>query len=214
MSQKNKTLKQPAKVKTTVHLKAFSFLNTKKSDFNILTFLLLYVVLLQGFYLYVGITSEGGKLFSPFLNKYADFPGWLSMGIAGSSKLLLEICGFDVYQLNAANITITGSKGVTLAFGCLGAGAMSLWIAFIVAHKADFGFKFKWIVAGLGIICFVNTLRVVMIALSNHYHWTYIRHFNAHTSFNMVTYAVIVLLMYIFVRRYNHLKKKTAPLIT
>ena len=171
-------------------------------------------MLLQGFYFYVGITSEGGKLFSPFLNKYADFPGWLSMIIADLSKLLLEIGGFNVYQLNAANITIAGSRGVTLAFGCLGAGAMSLWIAFIVAHKADIYFKLKWIVAGLGIICFVNTLRVVMIALSNHYHWTYVRHFNAHTSFNMVTYAIIILLMYIFVRRYNHLKKKLSTSTT
>ena len=207
---KNKTLKQPVKLKNPVHLKASSFLNTGKSDFNVIKFLLLYVLLLQGFYLYVGITSEGGKLFSHFLNKYADFPSWLSITIAGLSKLVLEVCGFNVYQINAANITIAGSRGVTLAFGCLGAGAMSLWVAFIVAHKAGIGFKLKWMAAGLGLICFINTLRAVMIALSNHYHWTYIRHFDAHTSFNMVTYAFIVLLMYIFVRRYNRVKEKKA----
>lgn len=187
-----------------------SVFSTKKPDFNIFQFLVLYMLLIQGFYAYIGITSEGGKLFSPFLNKYANFPGWLSIAIAQFSRILLQLSGYTVYQLNPANVTIQGARGVTIAWACLGAGAMSLWVAFIVAHKVNIRFKLKWIIAGLGLICLINTLRVALIALSNYYHWTYIRHFDAHSSFNMLTYAFIILLMYIFVRRYNYLKKKIA----
>lgn len=158
----------------------------------------------------MGITSEGGKLFSPFLNKYANLPQWFSMAIAGSSRLLLQLTGYTVYQLNTTNITLAGGGSVNIAWACLGAGAMSLWAAFIAAHKTALRVKLKWIATGLMLICFINILRVVMITLSIHYHWSYIRHFDAHSSFNIVTYAFIVLLMYIFVRRYNYLKKKIA----
>ena len=167
----------------------------------------MYLLLLKGFYAYIGITSEGGKLFSPFLTKYANFPEWLCMVIAGASKFFLEICGYDVYQRNPTNITIAGGGGVTIAWACLGAGAMSLWVGFIIAHRVALRFKLKWIAVGLGLICFINVLRIMMVALSIHYHWSYIMHFDAHTSFNIVTYSIIALLMYLFVRRYNYAKK-------
>lgn len=189
-------------------MKAIQFIGTKKTGFSIFQFLILYILLLRSFYVYIGITSEGGKLFSPFLTQYINFPQWLCMALAGASKFLLEACGYDVYQRNLANIAIAGGGGVTIAWACLGAGAMSLWVAFIIAHRAAIRFKLKWVAVGIGLICFINILRIMMITLSIHYHWTYIRHFDAHTSFNIVTYAFIILLMYIFVRRYNHLNKK------
>ncbi len=182
----------------------------KGSAFNIIKFLVIFVLLLEGFYFYIAITSEGGRLFSPFLSKYLNFPDWLSMTITKFSKFLLEISGYRIYQKTPTNITITGSRGVNLDWACLGAGAMSLWVAFIAAHRCVVKFKLKWIAAGIGLICFVNTLRVVMIALSNHYHWVYIRHFDAHTSFNILTYTIVLLLMYLFVRSYNLLKKDSS----
>jgi exosortase/archaeosortase family protein len=203
-------LKTQTKLKPLFNLKTFSFKNAKKTDFNVIKFLVIYIVLLQSFYLYVGITSEGGKLFSPFLSKYLNFPGWLTYVIAGLSKFFLSVAGYTIYQQNAANITITGSRGVTIAWACLGAGAMSLWIAFIAAHRGSFKYKTVWIFGGLVLICLVNAARVAMIALSNYHHWLYLQHFNAHTSFNIVTYAVILLFMYVFARSYNKTKQHIA----
>jgi exosortase/archaeosortase family protein len=180
----------------------------KKTEFNILLFLLLYLVLKYGFYLYVGFVTPGGKLFFSFPERYLNFPYWLTVAVAKLSKLLLEICGYAVYQKNAANITIEGSRGVTLAWGCLGAGAISLWIAFITAHRTKDGYKLKWIVAGCLLIFIVNILRIDMIALSNYYNWKYFQSFNAHTSFDALTYAIILLIMLVFVISYNKKKKK------
>ena len=200
-------MKLQTKFRSPFYLKVTQTLSTKKTGFSIFQFLILYLLLLRIFYAYIGITSEGGKLFSPFLSKYANFPEWLCMAITGASKFLLQVLGYSVSQRTPTNITLAGGGGVNLAWACLGAGAMSLWAAFIVAHRATISFKLKWITGGLGLICFLNVLRVIMIVLSSHYHWTYIRHFDAHTSFNAVTYTCIVLLMYIFVRNYNRKKE-------
>lgn len=178
----------------------------KKTDFNILKFLLVFIVLLQGFYLYIGITTQGGKLFSPFLANYLNVPEWLTQLVSKSSKFLLELCGYAVQEKERANITIAGSRGVTIAWGCLGAGAMFLWIGFVVAHRCAVKYKLKWAGIGLGLIFIVNILRVSMIVLSNHYHWTYIRNLNAHTSYNVLTYIIIIVMMYVFVKKFNKQK--------
>ena len=185
----------------------------KKSDFNIIKFLVIFIVLLQGFYLYVGITTSGGKLFFPALAKYLNIPQWLTLVVSKSSKILLELCGYSVYENGEANLTITGSRGVTIAWGCLGAGAMSLWIAFIIAHRSAVKYKLKWIFVGLILIFITNILRIMMIVLSNHYAWSNFIKLNAHTSFNLLTYTIILLLMLIFVRNYNKQNKQLKKLV-
>ena len=182
----------------------------KRSDFNIIIFLAVFLLLKEGFYFYVGLTTPGGRLFSPFLATYANIPYWFTVATAKSSKLLLEIGDYTVYQKDAANITISGSRGVTLAWGCLGMEALSVWFAFITAHRCGIKYKLKWIVAGIVLIFIVNTLRIVMIALSNFYKWSYFQSFNAHRSFNTLTYCIIILLMLIFV--YNYRKSKRSIL--
>ncbi len=203
-------MKQETKVKKPPIFKSAVFFKTQKSEFNILLFVLLYVLLLQGFYLYVGITSEGGKLFWPFLRNYLNFPQWFTIVIAKTSKFLLQLSGYTVYQRSASNITIAGGRGVTIAWACLGAGAMSLWVAFITAHKAAIKYKIKWILPGIILICLVNVFRIITIALSYHYNWQYPLHFDAHTSFNVLTYMVILIFMYLFARNYSRTKSKTA----
>jgi exosortase/archaeosortase family protein len=180
----------------------------RKSEFNTLLFLALYCILKYGFYVYVGLTTTGGRLSFPFLANYINVPEWLTLGVAQSSKLLLQAGGYLVYQKSPANVTISGSRGVTLAWGCLGIGAISLWIAFITAHRRTAAwYKLKWIVAGVVLIFLVNVIRIDMIALSNYYRWAYFQSFNAHTGFDAITYLVILLMMIIFVMRYNRGKK-------
>ena len=180
-------------------------MNVRNSQFNVLKFLVIFLILLEGFYAYVGITTKDGKLFSLFLNKYANFPEWVCIGVIGIAKLLLKAAGFVTYQRDVTTLAIEGSGGVNLAWGCLGAGAISLWIAFIAAHKCNFRFKLKWTSAGIIFIFIVNAIRVAMIVLSNHYRWTYLVDFDAHSSFNALTYLIILGLMWIFARRYKHL---------
>jgi exosortase/archaeosortase family protein len=180
----------------------------KRSEFNIILFVLLYFFIKYAFYFYVGLATPGGKLYLPWLEAYANFPYWLSVVVAKISAWSLTLLGYSVYQLGADNVSITGSRGVTIAWGCLGIGAIGLWIAFITAHKAKLKFKLKWVLWGVAAIFMVNIIRIDMIALSNHYNWKYWMSFNAHTSFDILTYAVILIFMLIFVLLYNKNKKK------
>jgi len=182
----------------------------KKSDFNILRFLALFIILIEGFYLYVGIISTGGKFYSPFLAQYFNFPYWLTIAVAKSSALFLEISGYSVHQANAANISINGATGVTIAWPCLGVAPISLWIGFVAAHRYKTSYKLKWIMAGVGVIFLVNVLRIAVIVLSNYHKWFYLEHFNAHTSFNILAYAIILLMMFVFIKHFNFKKNARA----
>jgi exosortase/archaeosortase family protein len=130
------------------------------------------------------------------------------MIVAKQSTWLLKITGYNAYQKNPANVSIHGSGGVTIIWGCVGVGVMFLWFSFIVAHKAKFIYKLKWVVAGIALIFIVNIIRIVLIVLSFFYHWKYIQSFNAHATFNTITYIIIIILMIIFVLSYNKLERK------
>lgn len=180
----------------------------KKINFNVIYFLAIFVILYYGFIIYVGLSTPGGKIYSPFLYSYLNIPDWLSMIVAKASTLLLKVLGYDAYQRSVINVTIRGSHGATIAWGCIGTGVMSIWFSFIAAHKAKFTYKLKWISSGILLIFFFNIFRIAFIVLSYHYNWKYFQSFNAHATYNTVTYIIIIILMIIFVLSYNRLVKK------
>ena len=180
----------------------------KKSNFNIIYFLIIFFILYYGFIIYVGLSTKGGKIYSSFLYSYLDIPDWLSMFVAKASTLLLKLFGYNAYQRSPVNITIRGSHGATIAWGCIGVDVMFLWFAFIVAHKAKPVYKLKWIIAGIFLIFLFNILRISFIVLSYKYNWTYFQSFNAHSTFNFITYVIIILLMGFFVFNYNKFQRQ------
>ncbi|MBS1745630.1 MAG: archaeosortase/exosortase family protein [Bacteroidetes bacterium] len=180
----------------------------KRSEFNIILFLFLYFFIKYGFYFYIGLATPGGNVHISFLEQYANIPYWITLIASDLSALSLKLFGYEVHQYGADNVTIAGSKGVTIAWGCLGIGAIGLWIAFIVAHKAKVKFKLKWILAGVVAIYLINIIRIDMIALSNHYNWKYLQSFNAHESFDILSYAVILVFMLVFILIYKKNKIK------
>ncbi len=180
----------------------------KKISFNVVYFLIVFFILYYGFIIYVGLSTPGGKIYSSFLYSYLNIPDWLSAIVAKSSTFLLKVIGYSAYQRSPVNVTIRGSRGVTIAWGCIGVSVMFLWFAFIVAHKAKVAYKLKWIVSGIVLIFVFNIIRIASIVLSYFYHWSYFQSFNAHTTFNTFTYVIIIILMIIFVINYNKLQKK------
>ena len=180
----------------------------KKSNFSIVYFLFIFFILYYGFIIYVGLSTPGGKIYSSFLYSYLNIPDWMSMFVAKASTLLLKILGYDAYQKSAVNVSIHRSRGVTIAWGCIGMAVMFLWFAFIVAHRANFIYKLKWIAAGIILIFLFNIIRITSIVLSYFYNWTYIQSFNAHSTFNFITYIIVILLMGLFIFNYNKMEKK------
>ena len=192
--------------------KEFESFMKSKSTFNIIQFLLVYALLSGWFYCFIGITSPGGKAYSPFLDQYLNVTSWLTWFIARSGMALLKLAGFTVYQRAPNNVTITGSRGVTILWACLGFGVMSFWTAFVTAHKASWQYKLKWCITGLSIIIVLNIVRITLIAVANHYHWLAITQLEPHATFNIVSYIILFILIGWFVWCYKqHEKRRITP---
>ena len=175
----------------------------KNQTFNVLQFVIVFALLTIFFYSYIGIISPGGKTYNAFLNRYADFPAWLTYFICKSAKKILEIFGYEVYQKKLNNVTITGGRGVNIIWACLGFGVMSFWVALVTAHRGTWMYKLKWSVIGVVSITAINILRIVLIALALHHNWRTFNAIEPHRAFNIVSYIVILFLAFWFTRRHK-----------
>ena len=185
----------------------FKSLNSK-SSFNIPIFLLTYALLSLWFYCFIGITSPGGKGYSPFIDHYLNITTWLTWFISKTTLFILKWIGFSAYQRAPNNVTIIGSRGVTILWACLGFGVMSFWTAFITAHRADWKYKLKWIGGGVSSIILLNIIRIALIALANHYHWLAVTSLEPHETFNVVSYIILFMMIGLFVWRYKQYEKQ------
>ena len=78
----------------------------KKVKFSIPVFLGIFIILLQGFYIYVGLTTKDGRIYSAFLEHYANFPFWLSAFVARCAAVLLQVAGYPVQQTSVVNTMV------------------------------------------------------------------------------------------------------------
>ena len=175
----------------------------KNNTFHLLRFAFVFLVVSFAFYSYIGIISPGGKMYSRFLENYANLPAWFTYLICQGAKGLLQAGGYEVYQRGWNNITIRGSRGVNIIWACLGFRVMSFWAAFIVAHVANWKYKLKWILVGISLITSINIIRIALIALANHLNWKAFKAVEPHLAFNLVSYIAIFLLMFWFIKKYK-----------
>ncbi len=184
----------------------------RKSSFNVILFLFVFFLLETAFTVYVGILSPGGKIYSPFLDRYANVPAWFTYFICKCAKALLQLSGYNVYQKALNNITITGSRGVNIIWACLGFGVMSFWTAFVISHSAGWKYKLKWVLTGLSIITGINIIRIALIALGLHHNWKVFNAIEPHFAFNVVCYIAIFSLTVWFVMQYKTYRKNYVKL--
>lgn len=179
-------------------------------NFHILRFILVYALLTGWFYCFIGVTSPGGKVYSAFLDDYLNIPRWLTWFISKSSLGALKLAGFKVYQRAPNNVTIIGSRGVSIIWACLGFGVMSFWTAFVTAHTARWQYNLKWCLSGIAIITALNILRIILIALGNHYHWVAFNTIEPHQAFTIASYVVLFLMVVWFTRHFRRSVKDNA----
>lgn len=175
----------------------------KNATFHIPKFVIVFLALTVFFYGYIGVISPGGKTYSPFLDKYANFPEWLTYFICKSAKAFLELLGYSVYQKKPNNVTIHGSRGVNIIWACLGLGVLSFWTAFVTAHRARWPYKLKWVLTGVVLITALNITRIALIALALHLNWKLFMSIELHLAFNIASYVLILALAFWFTVKYK-----------
>lgn len=143
--------------------------------------------------------STPGNYYSPFVAQYLDYTSLLRASLLYGSKGFLSICGYHAW-LRTDYILALPSASIRMVYSCLGIGIMSFWTAFVFANKGSFKRKTVWIISGLVALWCINILRVslLLMALQNHlpipFGWDH------HTWFNIVAYALIFLMIYLYDR--------------
>jgi len=147
----------------------------------------------------IGLTVPGGY-YSPFVARYLDYPSLLRSSLLNGTRLLVAIFGFDTYLRDAYHVTMVNGKGVHLVYACLGYGLLSFWIAFIFANSGSFFKKMKWMTGGCILIWLINVMRISLVLVATNQHWNIPITMEQHTLFNIIVYACIFVMIWLFQR--------------
>lgn len=165
--------------------------------------LLIYAVLDYGTTFFIGISSPGGKYYFKWLDQYFNYVTWLRNTILFGSKGLMALLGYETDVITAYVIKIRDGASVQLVYSCLGYGVLSFWTAFVVANSGKLRFKIKWILMGFSIIIFSNIVRICTLLIANQKKWYKPFSLDHHTTYNIISYILIIILMFTFLKYQN-----------
>lgn len=166
----------------------------------LIKFLLCFFALYYFYPFYRGVTGEGGRIYSSFLDHHLNLVWGLTSFLTGAARLILAAFHYNVTQSNYHTLRIEYSRGISVNPSCLGWAVMSFWAAFVFANQGTWQRKLKWIAGGIASIVTLNIIRIVLICIANHLNWRLITSLDAHDTFNVFSYGCIFLLMFWFAR--------------
>ncbi|MEO6539129.1 MAG: exosortase/archaeosortase family protein [Ferruginibacter sp.] len=152
----------------------------------------------------IGMAAPGGW-YSPFIDHYLNFIGWLRSFLLWGTKSLLNIFGIDTYYPSPLTLKKIKGRGIIMIYSCIGYGVMSFWIAYVFANEGRVRQKFYWMLGGLLLICFINIIRLslVLISINSSFRFPFFDH---HTWFTIIAYILIFAMMLY----YNRMVEKTS----
>jgi len=147
----------------------------------------------------IGLTVPGGY-YSPFVAKYLDYPALLRSSLLNGTRLMVVIFGYQTYLRDAYHVTMVNGNGVHLVYACLGYGLLSFWIAFVFANEGSLVKKICWMLGGCFFIWLINIARISLVLVSSNEKWDTRFSLEQHTLFNIVVYAFIFIMIWLFQR--------------
>src|SRR5690349_18090485 len=175
-----------------------------------LKFFLFFIPLYTFQVFYLGIVTPGGGLYSPFLERFLNFFGWITNSILYVSNLIVQFFGLPSYvkvfhTINGFlyQLKIKDGATVTVYGPCIGLGIVSFWIAYVLFHKLSWKKKLVWCAIGSFAIWFINCWRIAILLYASENKWPANPFMDHHFMFNCVAYAIIILLIYLFNQWYS-----------
>ena len=169
----------------------------------IVTFLLVYVVLIVGYNIYLSL-SDGSKF----------YPDYLTNLVAKQTNALLNGIGYDANVVPHPNeasmkVIINGKFVARVIEGCNAISIIILFLSFIIAFSDKFKATLLYCLAGSIIIYAFNLIRIVILSVGlYHYPW---RQEVLHTViFPMLIYGVVFILWMVWVKRFSKNKNANA----
>jgi exosortase/archaeosortase family protein len=162
-------------------------------------FILLFVPL---YYFHIGFLAitDPNNYYSAFIDNNFNYLKWVTNSINSTASLITHFFGINS-GVEGKLIFVQGGARVLLEFACLGVGITSFWVAFIVAHNAPWKSTLYWCLGGIIAIWFLNCWRIAILVIAIQNKWEGNRFFDHHDVFNLVSYIIISLFIYMYYKR-------------
>ncbi len=144
---------------------------------------------------YWGLTDPN-NYYIYFLDHYINYINWLSVSILYIASLITPIFGVESHIEPPQVIKTIEGTNVILTFACLGLGTLSFWVAFVIANNGTFQKKIYWCLGGIAFIWFINCCRIALLLTALEKRWVGNKYMDHHDLFNVVSYIIILALIY------------------
>jgi len=175
----------------------FSLTQTQKGFLR--KFLLVFGLLYMGTYGFIALVSPSGSLSLPFLQQLDYVAAYRDCLLHGAGQIL-EWLGYIAAYPDSYRLQINGANRVQLVYDCLGIGIGAFWIAWCWAGAVDLKSAIKWMVGGFLLITVLNMLRIALLLIAHYEHWSIFAGMDHHDMYNLVIYAVLLLLLWLHYR--------------
>jgi exosortase/archaeosortase family protein len=167
----------------------------------VLLFLGIFACCYAGVYGFIGITTPG-KWYVSWLDEHMNFVRGYRYLMFAMSQGILALFGYATYLENSFTLRIVHANAVKMVWSCMGFGLLSFWIAFVTANAGKLWFKLRWVCIGIGLITLINVARIVLILVAVNRKWSFFFAVNHHDLFNWVMYAVLLILVLWYRRKF------------
>jgi len=173
----------------------------ESSWYFIIRFLFLFSLLYGIFQFFIGIAAPGGTLHNDFIEANFNLVQYYTDLLIRFVIHVLKWKGIVAFPFGNSSIRTMGHGGVNVGFDCLGLGVISIWIAYVVAHKLTIYKKILGVLFGFLVLYFLNISRIALLVMAYEYHWTDWKKLGLdhHTLYNIVSYIFIFFMGWYFV---------------
>ncbi len=184
---------------TAITTRAGRFISESYTTKLVLRMLAFYLLLRVVNWAMVGLVEPVGY-YNPFLDHYLNYVDWLKSGILSVAQWMAALFGAQADRIGDSVLRI-GKARLNMAAPCIGLEMMSFWTAFALADTTAWKSKLLWCSIGIACICFINSLRVMLLIIAMASKWPQVGAISHHDSFNAVGYAAIIALMFVYYKR-------------
>jgi exosortase/archaeosortase family protein len=161
-------------------------------------------------YFYIGLVDSKGRIYSAFFDYYLNYPNWIKSFLLHTSNGIIHAFGLDTYVEGLRKIIIPGRPSLILGMPCVGLNMLIFWTAFVNAHNHTWKKNLQWTLGGIAAICFINCLRIALMAFAIAGRWDVNRFINHHDMFKYVAYTLIIVMIFLYNRYFTLDKRRLA----
>ena len=173
------------------------FINKNSFLFFVVKFLLLFAIFYFGTIFFIGLAAPGG-FYNSFFAHYFDYVSWLKISYLKGASIIASLFGYSTIEEPGFLIRVIHARGIIIAYDCVGYGVMSFWAAYVLAASIKFSMKLKWLLGGLLLLWFINTLRIGLFLVAINKNWPMPFNIDHHTWFTIFAYGIIFILIHKF----------------